>query len=201
MVSESPEKEILWAAENGRRELVRKLVHEEPRLVDVRDKDGYTPLHRACYNDHLDAVNLLLSYGASVSAKTLNGWEPLHSACHWNHPSCVARLLAAGADVNAHSNGGNRTAFVSFARPRYLVLFSLSDQTPLHIATSVSHCRRMLQLLLAHPDVQPFVKNKSGDSPRDLARRTGIYDYLFDAADPAISYIKSMAFTVNPFIR
>lgn len=75
------------------------------------------------------------------------------------------------------------------------------EQTPLHIATSISHCKKMLQLILLHPDVDPFVKNKSGDFPRDIARRTGIYDYLFDTTEPAINYIKSHEFTVNPFTR
>lgn len=80
------------------------------------------------------------------------------------------------------------------------VIFKISDQTPLHIATSSSHCKRMLQLLLLHPDVDAHSKNHSGDIPKDIARRQGIYDYLFEISDAAINYIKSPSFTENPFM-
>ncbi|XP_077291616.1 ankyrin repeat domain-containing protein 49-like [Arctopsyche grandis] len=176
---ETPEKEILWAAENGKVDVLRSLLESNSELNNVIDDDSYTPLHRACYNNHLDIIDVLLSYGANVSARTKMGWQPLHSACHWNHPDCIGRLFAAGADVNAHSSG---------------------DQTPLHIATSLSHCWKMVQLILLHPDIDPFVLNKTGDVPKDIARRSGVHEYLFDMAAPAITYIKSQEFTVNPYI-
>ncbi|CAH1999930.1 unnamed protein product [Acanthoscelides obtectus] len=40
------EKKILDACENGTLEEVKKILEEHPDLVGVRDKDGYTPLHR-----------------------------------------------------------------------------------------------------------------------------------------------------------
>nr|CAD7419668.1 unnamed protein product [Timema poppensis] len=55
---ESPEKEILWAAENGDLDSLRRLLSSNAQLVHVTDKDGYTPLHRACYNDHVEAVDV-----------------------------------------------------------------------------------------------------------------------------------------------
>lgn len=76
---------------------------------------------RACYNDHIDVVNLLISYGASVSARTKMGWEPLHSACHWNHANCISRLFAAGANVNARSTGGKFNEVVE--TQKYFVQF------------------------------------------------------------------------------
>lgn len=82
-----------------------------------------------------------------------------------------------------------------------LLLIHFVDQTPLHITASVSHCWKMLQLMLFHPDIDPFVINKSGDQPKDVARRSGIHEYLFDMTEPAINYIKSHEFTVNPFMN
>lgn len=57
-VTETPEKEILWAAENGNAELVRKLLSIDGNLTKCVDKDGYTPLHRAAYSNHLDVLNV-----------------------------------------------------------------------------------------------------------------------------------------------
>lgn len=107
LFEETAEKEILWATENGNKELVRNLITTDPLLVHSRDSDGYTPLHRACYNNDLELVDLFLSNGANINAKTEYNWEPLHSACQWNHFECAARLIQYGADVNAKSNGGD----------------------------------------------------------------------------------------------
>lgn len=82
------------------------LLKSDPLLVNSRDNDGYTPLHRACYNNAIELVDLFLSYGANIAAKTEDNWEPLHSACQWNHFECASRLIQYGADVNAKSNGG-----------------------------------------------------------------------------------------------
>lgn len=58
MITGKPEKEILWAAENGDLELVKKLTKVNTDLLHVKDKDGYTPLHRACYSNHVEIVDV-----------------------------------------------------------------------------------------------------------------------------------------------
>lgn len=105
-ISELPSKEILWAAEKGKTNLVKKLLESDSLLVNSQDNDGYTPLHRACYNNNTELTDLLLSYRADVASKTEYNWEPLHSACQWNNYECAARLIQYGADVNAKSEGG-----------------------------------------------------------------------------------------------
>ncbi|XP_057327114.1 ankyrin repeat domain-containing protein 49-like isoform X2 [Microplitis mediator] len=50
---------ILKAAANGNIGRVVKLVEENPTLVHVTDKDGYTPLHRACYRNYTSIVKEL----------------------------------------------------------------------------------------------------------------------------------------------
>lgn len=103
----NPIDHVLWAAEHNKLDTLRELLVAKPGLVHSRDSDGYTPLHRAAYSNHLDAISLLLSFGAKVSSKSELGWTPLHSACNWNNYHIVARLLAAGADPAAPSEGGN----------------------------------------------------------------------------------------------
>ena len=49
---------MLWAAERGLCERVGQLLERDPALVGARDGDGYTPLHRAAYNDHVDVVEV-----------------------------------------------------------------------------------------------------------------------------------------------
>lgn len=166
--AESPAKEILWASENGKLSEVERLILGDPMLIHAKDKDGYTPLHRACYNDHEHIVDFLLRHGANISAETEDGWQPLHSACKWNNARCVAKLLEHGADPNAASKGG---------------------QTPLHLAASNGYAKDTLQLLLLHPDIRADVMNGTGERPIDLAQRCGRYGYLFEIAETCINIL------------
>jgi ankyrin repeat protein len=58
LFTETPDKEILWASENGKCSMVEKLILANPAIIHVKDKDGYTPLHRACYNNHEHVVDV-----------------------------------------------------------------------------------------------------------------------------------------------
>lgn len=47
--------------------------------VNERDSDrGNTPIHWACAGGHLDAIEVLLEYGADVNAQNKHGRTPLH---------------------------------------------------------------------------------------------------------------------------
>lgn len=83
-----------------------------------------------------------------------------------------------------------------------LFLF-VTAQSPLHLATAISHCKSTLLLFLLRDDTIEIVnkKNNSGETPETLARSHGIYAPLFEMVCPAASYIKSLAFTCNPYVR
>ncbi|KAB0792159.1 hypothetical protein PPYR_14118 [Photinus pyralis] len=165
---ETPEKEILWASEKGKLDVVQRLLDSDRNLVHVTDSDGYTPLHRACYSDHVEIVSFLLANGASVSAVTQMKWQPLHSACQWNNVNCAVRLLQHGADINAVTEGG---------------------QTPLHIAASHGASYKTIELLLMHPYIKPEMKNNGNETAYDIAKRSSKYYHIFDMALPALGGI------------
>ncbi|XP_059048143.1 ankyrin repeat domain-containing protein 49-like [Achroia grisella] len=178
----NPVDHVLWAAENGEHDTLTDILTSQPGLVFVQDSDGYSPLHRAAYGNHLACICYLLSAGARVTSTTEHGWTPLHSACNWNNYKAAARLLAAGADPTALSEGG---------------------QTPLHLAAAISHCKSTLLILMLRDDIVDVAKtrNKSNERPEQLALGHGIYAPLFEMALPAASYIRSPAFTYNPYVR
>ncbi|KAK9499100.1 hypothetical protein O3M35_003609 [Rhynocoris fuscipes] len=159
---ETPAKEILWACENGEIEVVKKLLRRNIQLLEVTDNDGYTPLHRACYNGHAKLVEFLLMSGAKHDCETIDKWQPLLSACRWNQLECAALLISHGADVNATSNGG---------------------VTALHLAAGHAEAQKLLELLLCHPEIIVNLKDESGDTPYDIARR-GPNEKLFEAVEP-----------------
>lgn len=141
-------------------------MHQHPEAIGAVDSDGYTPLHRAAYSDFPEIIKLLLTSGASVTAKTVDGWTALHSACRWNHSECAVILIEGGSDVNAVTNSG---------------------QTPLHVAASNPQAHKTLQLLLMNRVVKPLLTNSNGETARDLALRSGPYGYLFEVTDPVLS--------------
>ena len=167
-----PGERLLWAAQHNQLKLVDQLIRQEsdgsgggiscsnPNLVNYKDSDGYTALHRAAYSNHPQMVRKLIQYGADIQAETTeDSWKPLHSACRWNAAPCVDILLSYGADVNALTQG---------------------NQTPLHLAAFCGNSRDTLQLLLMHPDLKPKSFNCQQDTPRDIALRNGNCVELFD---------------------
>ena len=75
--------------------------------VDVRDEDGFSPLHIASAHDRAEVVTVLLAEGAEVD--TIDGLErntPLNYASVSLNPGVVVVLLAAGADVNVENRNG-----------------------------------------------------------------------------------------------
>ncbi len=59
----------------------------------TREKDGYTPLHKACAGNHLHIAEMLIKFGAIVAATTNYGWTPLHRACLYNSKATAKLLL------------------------------------------------------------------------------------------------------------
>lgn len=160
------EREILWAASEDRNEVVEDILAKDPNQVHAADRDGYTPLHKACYNNNYDLAQLLLKYKADPNRRTEFQWTALHSACKWNNSKLAALVLQHGADINATSEG---------------------DQTPLHITTSVSACRDSLVTLFMNSKLKPDLRNNSDETAAQIAKRTGLTFPLFDMVHPALS--------------
>ncbi|CAD7086086.1 unnamed protein product [Hermetia illucens] len=161
---ESLDREILWAANEGKIDVIREILHLDPDSVNSVDDDGYTPLHRACYNNFVDIAELLLKFKANPNAQTELKWTPLHSACKWSNAECAALLLQHGADVNAKSDG---------------------LQTPLHIAATVSNCRNVASILLLDRNIDPDALNNSEETAADIAKRTGLTYPVFEMGHSA----------------
>lgn len=157
---------FLKEAESGDINVMRSMLDNDAGLLSTCDEDGYTALHRAAYNNHLEAVSFLLEMGADPEARTRQGWTPLHSAANWGNREIIGRLISHGVDVNARS--------VGFVTPLHLAISSQCGNSE-----DVFHCVRYL---LQAPGIDASVLSGAGDTPLDLARRTSaaIYAMLID---------------------
>jgi len=96
---ESP---LMLAALKGLTGICQQLIAKD---ADV-NKPGWTPLHYAATNGHLDIMKLLLEHHAYIDAASPNGTTPLMMAARYGTPSAVKLLLEAGADPALKNDQG-----------------------------------------------------------------------------------------------
>jgi ankyrin repeat protein len=72
--------------------------------VNVKGEDGYTPLMQASRNGNLKAAKILVDLGADVRAKDNQGNTALYWACMGNL-DIVKILVENGADIDVNTNG------------------------------------------------------------------------------------------------
>ena len=96
---------LLAAVKSGYLPDVLTILKKNPD-IDVRYKDGMTPLIFTAKNGYTDIFRVLLDKGADVNAKANDGWTALMSASWKGHTTIVKAMLNSGADVNKISNNG-----------------------------------------------------------------------------------------------
>lgn len=105
----------------------------------------------AIWSNTASLVEGLLKAGVDGNARNQRGWTPLHVAADHYSVDAARVLLGHGAEVNARDVYGN---------------------TPLARAVYRSKGGTELELvrLLLSRGADPDIKNKNGESPRDLAK-------------------------------
>jgi ankyrin repeat protein len=140
-------------------------MHGDREPVDVRDRDGRTPLHRAATDGDMATAEALIAAGADLAAADKHGWTPLHFAAQEWHLDVARMLMARGAAVDPVDEHGN---------------------TPLWRAAFSSRGRgELIELLLAN-GADPHRKNVRGVSPLELARTVANYDVLRWFTPPSV---------------
>jgi ankyrin repeat protein len=98
---------LCLASEEGWYDVVKILLSRaQPRSLNARDVDGWTPLAKACFNNRIDVVTLLLNEGADANICISEGLTPLHAASDQSHLEVVQLLLDNGADLNTQDQHG-----------------------------------------------------------------------------------------------
>ena len=72
-------------------EVVRLLIQHGADLA-AQAKDGWTPLHWASEEGHVEVVRLLIEHGADLAAQGEDGSTPLHWASERGHVEVVQLL-------------------------------------------------------------------------------------------------------------
>ena len=101
-------KEAATLAERGDAEELAALLkeHAEEHVATSADKHGFTPLHHACGEGHVDCAALLIAHGASVDAPNSRDETSLHLAAAMGQVKVVRLLLEHGAAAALRTKDG-----------------------------------------------------------------------------------------------
>lgn len=86
--------------------LVRRLIETKRALVNVRDKQGRTPLHYASMAGNLSSARQLLRLGAKVDIRDGNGMSPLHETIRSGAVDTAKLLIEQGANIHISDRFG-----------------------------------------------------------------------------------------------
>jgi ankyrin repeat protein len=144
--------DIFTASEKGEAARIRRFLDENPAMVQSFNSDGWTALHLAAHYGHLEAADVLLSYGADSNMRSKNSLNnlPLHAAVAGNRTDMVQLLVADGSDINSRQHGG---------------------WTALHGAAANGNLA-MVQFLIRN-GAEIGARNEDGLTPLDMANEKG----------------------------
>ncbi len=95
-------KDLFLACENGSSELINRLL-QIPKIINVQDENGWTPLIVAIYNNQVEIVKTLLINGADLNICNFKGTTPLmyaKSGCvKHKDPKILSLLLDFDVDI------------------------------------------------------------------------------------------------------
>ncbi|XP_063376252.1 ankyrin repeat domain-containing protein 39 [Cydia fagiglandana] len=124
----------IWnAAFNGDKEKVDKLINKAnnaKEFVNKPDNSGYTALHYAARNGHVDICRTLVGAGACVDAQTSGLATPLHKAAAAGKAATVKFLIQCGANVLMQDTDGETALHKAIANKRTDLINILLEACP-----------------------------------------------------------------------
>ncbi|XP_047987305.1 ankyrin repeat domain-containing protein 39 [Leguminivora glycinivorella] len=124
----------IWnAAFNGDKEKVNMLIQKAKNareFVNMPDNSGYTALHYAARNGHVDICRTLLETGACVDAQTSGMATPLHKAAVAGKAATLKFLIQHGANILMQDTDGQTALHKAVANKRTELINILLETCP-----------------------------------------------------------------------
>jgi len=144
---------------------VKALLGKKPELVNIKNKEGWSPLHYASFHGHNEVAELLIVRGADINALDNFKCTPLHRAVLRGHMKIAKLLVESGADINKKSAFGETPLFYAVRSghkkvAEYLILRGADvnvregdGHAPLHLAAALGHKEIVDLLILNNADM------------------------------------------------
>ncbi|KAK9869360.1 hypothetical protein WA026_003117 [Henosepilachna vigintioctopunctata] len=154
--------------------LLQKL--PRPWIVDEKKDDGYTALHLAALNNHVEvAEQLVLNGKANMDLQNVNLQTALHLAVERQHTQIVRLLVREGANLNIADKDGDTPLHEALRHHTLSQLRQLQDvqdvgKLLMGLGTQGSDKKSSASIacFLAGNGADLTIKNKKGQTPLDL---------------------------------
>lgn len=149
---------------------------QRPWLVDEKKDDGYTALHLAALNNHVEVADQLVRYGnADMDLQNGNLQTALHLAVERQHYQIVHLLVREGANLNIADKDGDTPLHEAL---RHHTLSQLRQLQDVHDVGKLlmglgsqgadKKSSASIACFLAGNGADLTIKNKKGQTPLDL---------------------------------
>jgi len=144
----------------GKIDLVKEMISENPKRVNIKNQDGWSPLFLASWTVNKELVEFLTLNGANVNTSDKNGYTPLHN-------------VIAGADYNEDAY-----EIVVFLVENGSIINSSSFEglTPLHWAARSGKANIAEFLIINGANID--AKDNVGDTPLHIASKNGHLSFV-----------------------
>ncbi|XP_070305217.1 E3 ubiquitin-protein ligase mib1 [Salvelinus sp. IW2-2015] len=176
------------AALRGNPSAMRVLLAKLPRpwIVDEKKDDGYTALHLAALNNHVEVAELLVHQGsASLDIQNVNQQTALHLAVERQHTQIVRLLVRAEAKLDVQDKDGDTPLHEALRHHTLSQLRQLQDMQDVSKVEPWEPSKNTLIMglgtqgaekksaasiacFLAANGADLTIRNKKGQSPLDL---------------------------------
>lgn len=166
------------AALRGNPSAMRILLTKLPRpwIVNEKKDDGYTALHLAALNNHVEVAELLVKQAkANKDIQNTNLQTPLHLAVERQHTQIVRLLVRESAKLDVQDKDGDTPLHESLRHHTLSQLRQLQDMQDvgkllmgLGTQGADKKSSASIALFLAANGADLNVKNKKGQTPLDL---------------------------------
>lgn len=170
------------AALRGNPSAMRVLLSKLPRpwIVDEKKDDGYTALHLAALNNHVEVAELLVHAGrANLDLQNVNLQTALHLAVERQHTQIVRLLVREGANLNVTDKDGDTPLHEALRHHTLSQLGQLQDMQDVGKLLmglggggpgggGDKKSSASIACFLAANGADLSVKNKKGQTPLDL---------------------------------
>jgi len=173
---------LMYAADEGRLEVVKALLHESD--PQHSNGNGVTALMLAASGGHAEVVQLLIHAPGMKYAKhiTDSHWCPLMAASYAGHSEVVRMLIGVpGVDINCKAECSSWLLWPGVGSPPSHICNEMSLaafapdktwRTPLAVASTFGRVEVVRELLRA-PGIDTNLAPKSTSAPLELAVSTG----------------------------
>jgi len=156
--------------------LLNKLSNNRSWIVDEKKDDGYTALHLAALNNHVEVGELLIHQGkANLDLQNVNLQTALHLAVERQHTQIVRLLVREGANLNIPDKDGDTPLHEALRHHTLYQLRQLQDMQDvgkllMGLGTEGAEKKSSASIacFLVSNGADLHIKNKKGQTPLDL---------------------------------